>query len=108
MRKRNFLHSVAEVSRMGIGAMSFSNFYGEVSRDEVFAILDVARDLGVSQLGLNWSGYQSENGNQNTTTDSRGDKSHSYGTLGVLRNRDLKQRIGHHCGHLRQIGGCAV
>ena len=35
---------------MGIGAMSFSNFYGEVSRDEVFAILDVARDLGVSHI----------------------------------------------------------
>ena len=50
MRKRNFPHSEAEVSRMGIGAMSFSNFYGEVSREEVFAILDTARDLGVSHL----------------------------------------------------------
>ena len=50
MRKRNFLHSDAEVSRMGIGAMSFSNFYGEVGREEVFAILDTARDLGVSHI----------------------------------------------------------
>ena len=35
---------------MGIGAMSFSNFYGAVSRDEVFAILDAARDLGVNHI----------------------------------------------------------
>ena len=52
MRKRNFPYSDAEVSRMGIGAMSFSNFYGEVSREEVFAILDTARDLGVTHIDL--------------------------------------------------------
>ena len=50
MKKRNFPHIGIEVSRMGIGAMSFSNFYGAVSRDEVFAILDAARDLGVTHI----------------------------------------------------------
>ena len=50
MKKRNFPHIGIEVSRMGIGAMSFSNFYGEVSRDEVFAILDAACDLGVTHI----------------------------------------------------------
>lgn len=50
MRKGNFPHSFAETSRIGIGAMSFSNFYGEDNRDEVFAILDAARDLGVSHI----------------------------------------------------------
>tara|TARA_B100000780_G_scaffold64062_1_gene41827 strand:- start:1286 stop:2284 length:999 start_codon:yes stop_codon:yes gene_type:complete len=50
MKKRNFPHIGLEVSRMGIGAMSFSNFYGAVSRDEVFAILDAARDLGVTHI----------------------------------------------------------
>ena len=30
MKKRNFSHTGAAVSRMGIGAMSFSNFYGVV------------------------------------------------------------------------------
>ena len=46
MKTRSFPHSGARTSRLGIGAMSFSNFYGEVSRDEVFAILDAARDSG--------------------------------------------------------------
>ena len=50
MKTRSFPHSGARTSRLGIGAMSFSNFYGEVSRDEVFAILDAARDLGVSHI----------------------------------------------------------
>ena len=50
MKTRSFPHSGARTSRLGIGAMSFSNFYGEVSRDEVFAILDTARDLGVSHI----------------------------------------------------------
>ena len=50
MKNRSFPHSGATTSRLGIGAMSFSNFYGEVSREEVFAILDAARDLGVSHI----------------------------------------------------------
>jgi len=50
MRKRNFSHTGAGVSRMGIGAMSFSNFYGEVSRDQVFSILNTARDFGVTHI----------------------------------------------------------
>ena len=35
---------------MGIGAMSFSNFYGNVSRAEVFSILNEARNLGVNHI----------------------------------------------------------
>ena len=50
MKNRQFPHTGAKVSRMGIGAMSFSNFYGAVSRDEVFALLDAARDLGVNHI----------------------------------------------------------
>ena len=50
MKNRSFPHSGATTSRLGIGAMSFSNFYGEVSREEVFAILDAARDVGVSHI----------------------------------------------------------
>lgn len=40
----------APLSKMGIGAMSFSSFYGPVTRDQVFAILDAARDLGVNHI----------------------------------------------------------
>ena len=43
-------HTGAKLSRMGIGAMSFSNFYGDVSREEVFAILDAARGFGVNHI----------------------------------------------------------
>ena len=50
MKNRNFPHTGATTSRFGIGAMSFSNFYGEVSRDEVFAILDAAREFGVNHI----------------------------------------------------------
>ena len=50
MKNRNFLHTGATTSRLGIGAMSFSNFYGEVSRDNVFAILDAAREFGVNHI----------------------------------------------------------
>ena len=50
MKNRHFSNNGVEVSRIGIGAMSFSNFYGAVSRDEVFAILDTARDLGVNHI----------------------------------------------------------
>jgi aryl-alcohol dehydrogenase-like predicted oxidoreductase len=50
MKYRHFSNNGIEVSRIGVGAMSFSNFYGTVSRDEVFAILDTARDLGVNHI----------------------------------------------------------
>lgn len=43
-------HTGAKLSRMGIGAMSFSNFYGDVSREEVFAILNAAREFGVNHI----------------------------------------------------------
>ena len=52
MKNRHFSNNGVEVSRIGIGAMSFSNFYGAVSRDEVFAILDTARDMGVNHIDL--------------------------------------------------------
>ena len=50
MKNRSFPHTGAKTSRLGIGAMSFSNFYGAVSREEVFAILDAARDLGINHI----------------------------------------------------------
>ena len=39
-----------EVSVLGIGAMSFSDFYGATTDDASFAILDAARDLGISHI----------------------------------------------------------
>ncbi|MDO6586599.1 aldo/keto reductase [Salipiger sp. 1_MG-2023] len=40
----------AEVSALGIGAMSFSDFYGETSEAESHALLDRAREVGVSHI----------------------------------------------------------
>ncbi|MGB0798646.1 MAG: aldo/keto reductase, partial [Planktomarina sp.] len=40
----------SDLSRMGIGAMSFSSFYGDVTRDQVFAVLDAAIELGVNHI----------------------------------------------------------
>ena len=38
------------VSAVGIGAMSFSNFFGPVSEEQAFATLDAAPDLGIDHL----------------------------------------------------------
>jgi len=40
----------ATVSAIGIGAMSFSDFYGPTTDDASFAILDAARDLGITAI----------------------------------------------------------
>ena len=50
MKNRSFPHTGAKTSRLGIGAMSFSNFYGAVSREEVFAILDAALETHAPAL----------------------------------------------------------
>ena len=39
-----------EVSALGIGAMSFSNFYGPVTVDQSHAVLDAALDAGVDHI----------------------------------------------------------
>ncbi|KUF11175.1 aldo/keto reductase [Pseudoponticoccus marisrubri] len=39
-----------EVSCIGVGAMSFSDFYGPTTEENSFAILDAARELGVSHV----------------------------------------------------------
>ena len=38
------------VSCIGIGAMSFSDFYGKTTDDKSFALLDAARDAGVTHI----------------------------------------------------------
>lgn len=38
------------VSALGIGAMSFADFYGPTSEENSFAILDLAREVGVSHI----------------------------------------------------------
>ncbi|MCR8546637.1 aldo/keto reductase [Salipiger sp. P9] len=40
----------AEVSCLGIGAMSFADFYGATTEEASFAILDLARDCGVTHI----------------------------------------------------------
>lgn len=39
-----------EVSAMGVGAMSFAEFYGPTTEENSWAVLDAARELGVSHV----------------------------------------------------------
>ncbi len=50
MQKRELGRGGAQISPIGIGAMSFTSFYGPTSVAESHAILDVARELGVSHI----------------------------------------------------------
>ncbi|NIY99698.1 aldo/keto reductase, partial [Salipiger sp. HF18] len=46
MRTRNI--GGTQVSCLGIGAMSFADFYGPTTEENSFAILDAARAAGVT------------------------------------------------------------
>lgn len=50
MKYRTMGKGGAEISAIGIGAMSFSNFYGPTDEAESHAILDAALELGVSHI----------------------------------------------------------
>jgi len=48
--KRNLGNNGTTVSAIGIGAMSFSNFYGPTDTDKSHAILKMALDLGIDHI----------------------------------------------------------
>ncbi|TDK50606.1 aldo/keto reductase [Antarcticimicrobium luteum] len=50
MKNRIMGQGGAEISAIGIGAMSFSNFYGPTDEGESHAILDAALELGVTHI----------------------------------------------------------
>ena len=50
MEKRKLGKYGAEVSAIGIGAMSFSNFYGPTNEQESHTILAEALDQGISHI----------------------------------------------------------
>ena len=50
MRKRNLGNTGATVSAVGIGAMSFSDFYGPTDTEKSHAILSKALDLGIDHI----------------------------------------------------------
>ena len=50
MQTRRLGRNGPEISAIGYGAMSFSDFYGPTTEAESHAILDAARDLGVTHL----------------------------------------------------------
>ena len=50
MQQRQLGKTGPKISALGIGAMSFSNFYGPVSEQESHAVLQVALDEGVTHI----------------------------------------------------------
>jgi len=50
MEKRKFGHGGTLVSAIGIGAMSFSDFYGPTDTEQSHAILKMALDLGIDHI----------------------------------------------------------
>lgn len=50
MQMRTMGRDGARISALGIGAMSFSNFYGPTNEGESHAILDAALELGVTHI----------------------------------------------------------
>ncbi len=50
MKKVNFYQGGPKVSAVGYGAMSFSDFYGETSRENSFAILDRCQDVDMDHV----------------------------------------------------------
>jgi len=50
MQKRKFGSTGTKVSAIGIGAMSFSNFYGPADTEQSHAILSLALDLGIDHI----------------------------------------------------------
>jgi aryl-alcohol dehydrogenase-like predicted oxidoreductase len=48
--KRRLGQNGPEVFPIGIGAMSFSNFYGEATREHALALLQMAMDNGVNHI----------------------------------------------------------
>ena len=50
MKQRTMGWNGATTSAIGIGAMSFSNFYGPTDAARSHAILDAALELGVSHI----------------------------------------------------------
>ena len=50
MQKRQLGKDGPQVSAIGIGAMSFTDFYGPTTKEESFAVLRTALELGVDQI----------------------------------------------------------
>jgi len=50
MKIRELGRTGIKISAMGIGGMSFSNFYGATDQAESFAIMDAAMELGITHL----------------------------------------------------------
>lgn len=50
MQRRRLGRDGPEVSALGIGAMSFADFYGETTEEASFAILDAALEAGVDHI----------------------------------------------------------
>ena len=50
MNRRFIPQAQIELSAVGIGAMSFADFYGPVTEDQAHAILDKARHAGINHI----------------------------------------------------------
>jgi len=93
----------ATVSALGIGAMSFSDFYGPTTDDASFAILDAAQELGITAIDTaNVYGMgRSETviGQYLAKTGTR-DAFHIATKAGIIRDADGKRGFDNSPAHL--------
>ena len=55
MKQRQIGKTGPKISAIGIGAMSFTNFYGETSENQSHDILKTALDYGVSHIAVSYT-----------------------------------------------------
>lgn len=94
-----------EVSAIGIGAMSFSDFYGPTNEDESHAILDAALELGISHIDTAnvYGRGRSETviGSFLARTGQR-DAFHIATKAGITRGTDAARKFDNSAAHLTE------
>ncbi|WP_226780514.1 aldo/keto reductase [Oceaniglobus trochenteri] len=105
MHTRTLGHDGTKVSAIGIGAMSFSDFYGPTTDEASFAILDAAQDLGITAIDTAnvYGAGRSETviGRYLAQTGAR-DRFHIATKAGITRDSDGNRHFDNAPAHLER------